>query len=53
MKQLTTRQALVLKNLVAVLHGAGSDLQHVVKTTVYLKDMATFPAMNEVYSSVS
>ncbi len=45
--QIQTEQ--VLKNLQAVLQAAGSDLSHVVKTTVFLKDMAEFKAMNEVY----
>jgi 2-iminobutanoate/2-iminopropanoate deaminase len=40
----------VLKNLAAVLAAAGSALNLVVKTTVYLVDMADFPAMNEVYA---
>jgi len=40
----------VLKNLAAVLEAAGSGLAMVVKTTVYLADMADFPAMNEVYA---
>lgn len=40
----------VLRNLAAVLAGAGSGLGMVVKTTVYLVDMADFPAMNEVYA---
>ncbi len=40
----------VLKNLAAVLEAAGSGLSHVVKTTVFLADMADFAAMNEVYS---
>lgn len=40
----------VLKNLAAVLAAAGSGLNLVVKTTVYLLDMADFPAMNEVYA---
>jgi 2-iminobutanoate/2-iminopropanoate deaminase len=39
----------VLKNLGAVLAGAGSSFAHVAKTTVYLQDMADFGAMNEVY----
>jgi len=39
----------VLRNLAAVLAAAGSSLSRVVKTTVYLADMADFPAMNEVY----
>ena len=40
----------VLKNLEAILKTAGSSLALVVKTTVYLLDMADFPAMNEVYA---
>jgi 2-iminobutanoate/2-iminopropanoate deaminase len=40
----------VLRNLAAVLTAAGSGLEQVVKTTVYLADMADFPAMNEVYA---
>ena len=41
----------VLKNLAAVLESAGSSLQQVVKTTVYLADMQDFTAMNEVYAT--
>ena len=40
----------VLNNLKAVLEAAGSSLDKVVKTTVFLKDLADFPAMNAVYS---
>lgn len=40
----------VFKNLTAVLAAAGSSLGQVVKTTVYLADMADFAAMNEVYA---
>jgi len=40
----------VLKNLAAVLSAAGSGLSLVIKTTVYLVDLADFPAMNEVYA---
>ena len=39
----------VLKNLSAVLRQAGSGMEAVVKTTVFLKNMADFAAMNEVY----
>lgn len=39
----------VMENLKAILEAAGSNLHHVVKTTVFLKDMNDFPAMNEVY----
>jgi 2-iminobutanoate/2-iminopropanoate deaminase len=41
----------VLKNLSAVLEAAGSDLKHVVKTTVFLLDMGEFTEMNEVYGT--
>lgn len=37
-------------NAESILLAAGTDLKHVVKTTVYLADMADFGAMNEVYS---
>lgn len=39
-----------LKNLKAVVEAAGSSLARVVKTTVYLADMADFAKMNEVYA---
>ena len=41
--------AQVMKNLTAVLRGAGLTLADVVKTTVFLVDMNDFQAMNEVY----
>ncbi|MDO8445271.1 MAG: RidA family protein [Deltaproteobacteria bacterium] len=40
----------VLKNIAGVLEAAGSSLEGVVKTTVYLKDMADFPKFNECYA---
>jgi 2-iminobutanoate/2-iminopropanoate deaminase len=40
----------VLKNLLAVLREAKMGPENVVKTTVYLSDMADFPRMNEVYA---
>lgn len=40
----------VLRNLSAVLEAAGSSLGQVVKTTVFLKDMDDFAAMNAVYA---
>lgn len=40
----------VLENLKAVLAAAGSSLDQVLKTTVYLKDLAEFARMNEVYA---
>ena len=42
----------VLKNLQAVLAAAGASWKDVVKTTVFLQDMADFPRMNEVYAAV-
>lgn len=43
-----TRQ--VFKNLAAILEAAGSGFARVVKTTVYLRDLGEFAAMNEVYA---
>jgi len=43
-----TRRA--LQNLSAVLEAAGTDLAHVLKTTVFLADMADFKGMNGVYA---
>jgi len=43
--------ARVLKNLAAILETAGSSLAQVLKTTVYLRDLADFAMMNEVYGS--
>jgi 2-iminobutanoate/2-iminopropanoate deaminase len=42
----------VMKNLQAVLAAAGASWKDVVKTTVFLQDMADFPRMNEVYAAV-
>ena len=46
---ITEQTERVLKNLAAVLEAAGSTLDQVVKTTVFLADMKDFTAMNEVY----
>ncbi len=46
--QSQTRQ--VLQNLSAVLEAAGTSLEHVVKTTVFLSDLNDFGEMNEVYA---
>jgi 2-iminobutanoate/2-iminopropanoate deaminase len=40
----------VMENLRAVLEAAGSSLGRVVKTTIFLTDLAEFAAMNEVYA---
>ena len=45
-----TQTERVLQNLGLVLVGLGMDLNNVAKTTVYLKDMADFQGMNEVYA---
>ena len=47
---IATATARAILNLESVLRAAGLDLSHVVKTTVYLTDMADFAAMNEVYA---
>jgi 2-iminobutanoate/2-iminopropanoate deaminase len=39
-----------LENVKGILESAGTNLHHVVKTTVFLKDMSDFVAMNEVYA---
>ncbi len=44
----TTR---VLENVKALLSAAGLEMAHVVKTVVYLKDLADFTAMNAVYAT--
>lgn len=47
---ITEQTTRVLENLKAVLAAAGSDLSHVIKTIVFLKDMNDFTAMNAVYA---
>jgi 2-iminobutanoate/2-iminopropanoate deaminase len=47
---ITEQTTQVMENLRAILAQAGLDLAHVVKTTVFLKDMGDFGAMNEVYA---
>jgi len=46
---ITEQTEQVIKNLSRVLEAAGSGLNRVVKTTVFLADMEEFAAMNEVY----
>jgi 2-iminobutanoate/2-iminopropanoate deaminase len=41
----------VLKNLTGILRAAGTSLEKVVRSTVFLKNMGDFAAMNEVYGS--
>jgi 2-iminobutanoate/2-iminopropanoate deaminase len=40
----------ILKNLAAIVEAAGSNMEKVLKTTVYLHDLADFARMNEVYA---
>jgi len=47
---ITEQTTRVLENLKAILEQAGSSLAHVVKTTVFLRDMNDFAAMNSVYA---
>ncbi len=42
---------LVMKNLLAILQASGMDYSHLVKTTIFLTDMADFSAMNTVYTA--
>ncbi len=46
---ITEQTEQVLRNLSKVLEAAGTGLERVVKTTVFLADMGDFAAMNEVY----
>jgi len=46
---ITAQTERVLQNLKAVLEACGASLGSVLKTTVFLRDMADFPKMNEVY----
>ena len=48
---ITAQAHQVLQNLGAVLKAAGISYDRVVKTTVYLSDMANFPAVNEIYAT--
>ena len=47
---ITEQTEQVMKNVAAVLEAAGSGLNRIVKTTVFLADMEEFAAMNEVYA---
>ncbi|MBA3257035.1 MAG: RidA family protein [Pyrinomonadaceae bacterium] len=47
---ITEQTEQVMKNVAAVLVAAGSGLDRIVKTTVFLADMEEFAAMNEVYA---
>jgi len=42
----------VMQNLRAILEAAGTDFDHVIKTTIFLKSMSDFVAVNEIYGAV-
>jgi 2-iminobutanoate/2-iminopropanoate deaminase len=46
-----TQTGQALSNLAAILQAAGSSMEKLVKTSVFLVDLADFQAMNEVYAS--
>ena len=46
---ITEETSQVMKNLEEILKEAGMDFSHVVKSTIFLKDMNNFPFVNEVY----
>jgi len=48
---IATHTAQVLDNIEAILHASGLSFKHVVKTEVYLKDMADFPEVNALYAT--
>lgn len=43
--------AQAMKNIEAILKAAGLDFSHVVKSTIFLKNMGDFPQVNEIYGS--
>lgn len=47
---IATQADQALKNLEAVIEGAGFNMKDIVKTTVFINDMAQFAAVNEVYA---
>jgi 2-iminobutanoate/2-iminopropanoate deaminase len=49
-KEVAEQTARVFANLQAILEASGASLSQVIKTTVFLADMADFAAMNEVYA---
>jgi 2-iminobutanoate/2-iminopropanoate deaminase len=47
---ITAQATRVMENIKALLAAAGADFSHVVRTTVFMVDLAEFAAMNEVYA---
>ena len=50
MNNIAEETTMVMKNLKAILLEAGCDFSNVVKTTIFLSDMALFSEVNEIYS---
>jgi 2-iminobutanoate/2-iminopropanoate deaminase len=50
-EDITVQTQKVLENIRSILAVAGTDMAHIVKTTVFLKNMDDFSAMNKVYAS--
>ena len=48
---ITSETHRVMKNIGAILEAAGMNFSHVVKTSIFLKDMNNFAAVNEIYGS--
>src|SRR5260221_11806300 len=48
-RNITDETNQVMKNLEEILKGAGLNFSHVVKSTIFLKDLASFPLVNQVY----
>lgn len=46
---IATQTTMSLENLKAILATAGSDMEHVVKVTIFLKDMNDYAKVNEIY----
>jgi 2-iminobutanoate/2-iminopropanoate deaminase len=46
-----TETTMVMENIKAILTEAGIDFSHIIKTTIFLKDMQSFAQVNEVYGS--
>ncbi|QKJ28643.1 RidA family protein [Mucilaginibacter mali] len=51
MDDIATETTRVMENIKAILTEAGTDFSRIVKTTIFLKDMADFAAVNTVYGS--
>ena len=51
LSDIKTETKQVMENVKGILTDAGMDFSHIVKTTIFMKDMNNFAAMNEVYGS--